>query len=65
MRESPNAVTKDRLENLLWGEDRPDKDLLRTHIYELRKSIDGDYPTKFLQTVPRIGYRIIDPKRDP
>ncbi len=65
MRESPNAVTKDRLESLLWGENRPDKDLLRTHIYELRKSIDGDYPTKLLQTVPRIGYRIIDPKCNP
>ncbi|MCP5338924.1 MAG: response regulator transcription factor [Sinobacteraceae bacterium] len=61
MKESPNVVSKDRLESLLWGEDRPDKDLLRTHIYELRRSIDAGYPTKLLQTVPRIGYRIVEP----
>jgi len=65
MRESPNPVSKDRLESLLWGEDRPDKDLLRTHIYELRKSIDGNYSKKFLQTVPRLGYRIVDPELAP
>lgn len=65
MRESPNVVTKDRLESLLWGEDRPDRDLLRTHIYELRKSIDGDYPLKFVQTVPKVGYRIVDPELGP
>lgn len=61
MKESPHIVTKDRLESLLWGDDRPDKDLLRTHIYELRKSIDADYSVKLLQTVPRIGYRLVDP----
>lgn len=64
MRESPNVVTKDRLEHLLWGDDRPDKDLLRTHIYELRKSIDAGHSTKLLQTVPRIGYRMVDPDDD-
>jgi DNA-binding winged helix-turn-helix (wHTH) protein len=64
MKESPNIVAKERLERLLWGDDRPDKDLLRTHIYELRRSLDADYPAKFLQTVPRIGYRIVDPELD-
>ena len=64
MKESPSLVTKDRLESLLWGDDRPDKDLLRTHIYELRRSLDADYSAKFLQTIPRIGYRIVDPEFD-
>lgn len=64
MTESPGVVAKDRLESLLWGDDRPDKDLLRTHIYELRRSIDAAHPVKLLQTVPRIGYRIVDPGRD-
>lgn len=64
MKESPGVVCKDRLESLLWGDARPDKDLLRTHIYELRKSIDGGRPVKYLQTVPRIGYRIADPELD-
>jgi DNA-binding winged helix-turn-helix (wHTH) protein len=58
MQESPNVVTKDRLEDLLWGEDRPQKDLLRTHIYELRKAIDTGHAQKLLQTIPRVGYRL-------
>jgi len=62
MKESPRLVTKDRLESVLWGDDRPDKDLLRTHIYELRRSLDADHQAKFLQTIPRIGYRIVDPE---
>lgn len=64
MKESPSLVPKDRLENLLWGNDRPDKDLLRTHIYELRRRLDADRQAKFLQTIPRMGYRIIDPEFD-
>lgn len=64
MKESPSLVTKDRLESVLWGDERPDKDLLRTHIYELRRSLDADHQAKFLRTIPRIGYRIVDPEFD-
>jgi len=35
----PDLVEKQELENFLWGEDRPEKDILRSHIYNLRKSI--------------------------
>lgn len=65
MQESPNVVSKDRLESLLWGEDRPDRDLLRTHIYELRKRLDGEHADKYLHTVSRLGYRLVDPKAAP
>lgn len=58
MQESPKVVSRDKLEYILWGEDRPEKDLLRTHIYELRKRIDADYKVKLLKTVPKVGYQI-------
>lgn len=58
MRESPNIVTKERLENILWGDELPDKDLLRTHIYELRKRIDSHHSIKLIKTIPRIGYQL-------
>lgn len=60
MRESPNIVTKERLEFTLWGDNPPDKDLLRMHMYELRKKIDAKFPTKLLKTRHKIGYQIID-----
>lgn len=58
---SPAALTRERLEHALWGDDPPDGNLLRSHIYELRRSIDGDFDTKLIQTVARVGYRIAEP----
>jgi len=59
MQASPAAVTRDRLEHALWGDDPPDGDMLRSHIYELRRSVDGPFDLKLIQTLPRVGYRIV------
>nr|HMM26422.1 helix-turn-helix domain-containing protein [Pseudoxanthomonas mexicana] len=36
-------------------------DMLRSHIYELRRSVDGPFPVKLIQTLPRTGYRLAVP----
>lgn len=56
MRESPAVVTRERLESVLWGEERPDRDVLRSHIYELRKRVDSGDARKLIHTLPRLGY---------
>jgi DNA-binding response OmpR family regulator len=61
MRHSPTVVTRSRLEAALWGEDPPDGDVLRTHLYDLRKHVDAPYEVKLVQTLPKVGYRISDP----
>lgn len=61
MQSSPNAVTRERLEHALWGDSPPDGDMLRSHVYELRRSVDGDFPDKLIQTLPRVGYRLAAP----
>ena len=58
MQASPAAVSRERLERGLWGDSPPDGDMLRSHIYELRRSVDGPFPVKLIQTLPRVGYRI-------
>lgn len=58
MQASPGAVTRERLEYALWGDSPPDGDMLRSHIYELRRSVDGPFPIKLIQTLPRVGYRL-------
>jgi DNA-binding response OmpR family regulator len=58
MQASPAVVARERLESILWGDDPPDRELLRSHVYDLRKSVDGAYATKLIHTVPKIGYRI-------
>ena len=35
----PNLLAKNEIEFLLWGEAKPEKDILRSHIYNLRQSI--------------------------
>jgi DNA-binding response OmpR family regulator len=58
MRASPAAVTRQQLEFALWGDELPDGDLLRSHIYELRRSVDGPFARKLIHTLPRVGYRL-------
>lgn len=58
---SPAAVTRQQLEHALWGDDPPDGDMLRSHIYELRRSVDGPFAVKLIQTLPRVGYRLAIP----
>ena len=58
MRASPKAVSRERLERALWGEDPPDSDSLRSHIYALRKAVDGPFAARLLHTVHRYGYRL-------
>lgn len=60
MRASPGVVTRERLEHALWGDSPPDTDLLRSHMYELRRVVDGPFEVKLIQTLPRTGYRIVD-----
>jgi DNA-binding response OmpR family regulator len=58
MRESPRLVTRARLEMEVWGDELPDSDALRSHLYTLRKSVDRPFPTPLIHTVQSAGYRI-------
>ena len=59
MRESPRLVTRAQMEAVLWGDDVPDSDALRAHIYALRNVIDKPFAEKLLQTVHGAGYRLV------
>lgn len=59
MRESPNVVPRETLEQEVWGDHRPDSDALRTHIHALRQALDKPHAMAMLHTVQGIGYRLI------
>ena len=61
MRESPRLVSREQLENELWGDMLPDSDTLRSHMYNLRKGIDRPYKTKLLHTVQGMGFKLATP----
>lgn len=60
MRNTHRVVRRTELEAALWGDDPPDGDVLRAHIYSLRSSIDRPFPRKLLHTVHGTGYRLSD-----
>ena len=61
MRETHRVVKRQELEHLLWGDNPPDSDALRTHLHSLRKAIDKPFPVPLLHTVHGIGYRLAPP----
>jgi len=56
MKRSPHVVRREVLEELLWGEDLPGSDSLRSHIHILRQVIDKPFTLHLLHTVHGIGY---------
>ncbi len=58
MRASPSVVSRTKLEETLWGDDPPEGDILRSHMYELRRAVDGEQEEKLLHTLRRVGYRL-------
>ena len=58
MRESPKVVSREQLEQELWGDLVPDSDALRSHLYNLRKVIDKPFELPLLQTLPGVGFSV-------
>lgn len=58
MEKAPSVVHREALETLLWADEHPDGDALRSHMYKLRQAIDRPFDTPLIHTVHRIGYRI-------
>jgi DNA-binding response OmpR family regulator len=58
MRNSHRVVTREELEQHVWGDSPPDNDILRTHIYALRMIVDKPFSDKLIHTVHGIGYRL-------
>lgn len=61
LKASPAVVQRGVLERAIWGDSVPDRDLLRAHMYELRKRVDGPFPVKLIRTVTKLGYCIATP----
>ncbi len=62
MRASNRVVPRSEIENKIWGDDLPDGDPLRVHIYSIRNAIDKPFNKKLLHTIHGVGYRLTDEK---
>lgn len=59
LRASPHVVSRQELEYLLWGDLPPPSNPLRSHIHEIRKTIDKPFASDMLRTVKGVGYQLI------
>ena len=58
MRNSPRVITKQEIIIELWGDEEPESDALRSHIYNLRKMVDKPFQQKLIHTISGVGLKI-------
>lgn len=54
----PRTLTRSELVERLWGEQVPESDPLRTHLYTLRQVLDKPFAVPMLRTVHGVGFRL-------
>ena len=63
LRASPGTVSRGDLEFALWGEEVPDSNSLKVHMFHLRKQLEQkDLPT-LLHTIPGQGWALLEKER--
>jgi DNA-binding winged helix-turn-helix (wHTH) protein/Tfp pilus assembly protein PilF/TolB-like protein len=57
-----HLVSKDELMKVLWPRGYVDESNLTKHIWLIRRALgDGEHDSRFIETVPKLGYRFIAP----
>jgi DNA-binding response OmpR family regulator len=54
----PRALTRTELTRLLWPEEPPPSDPLRSHLYLLRAALDKPFAEPMLVTIHGVGFRL-------
>ena len=57
IKNAPNVVKTAQIHTVLWGDNPPESDPLRSHIYKLRKQLQSHFDQPFITTVKGVGYR--------
>ncbi|MEM0912408.1 MAG: helix-turn-helix domain-containing protein, partial [Pseudomonadota bacterium] len=56
MQKFPQPISKRDIEWHIWGDDPPEEDIIRKHIYHLRSAVDKPFETPVIKTLPKVGY---------
>jgi len=54
----PRTLTRSDLVQRLWGDDPPQSDPLRSHMYLLRQALDKPFSIAMLKTVHGVGFKL-------
>ncbi|MGL6261530.1 response regulator transcription factor [Vibrio sp. WXL210] len=58
LRESPSPVSREKLMQAVWGDEQPDSNSLKVHMFNLRKAIDGEAQDKLIHTITGQGFAL-------
>ena len=64
MRASPNTVSRDMLESSIWGDETPDSNSLKVHLFNLRKAVDTPFNQPLIHTIQGQGFAIKVPTNE-
>ncbi|HBF09236.1 MAG TPA: DNA-binding response regulator [Gammaproteobacteria bacterium] len=59
MERHPAMTSKQQLVTAIWGDEAPNSDALRSHIYALRNAMNKDFEFNMLETEHGRGYRLV------
>jgi DNA-binding response OmpR family regulator len=54
----PQAVSRSVLMHKIWGDEPPESDALKSHIYSLRTALDKPFEQAMLVTITNVGYKL-------
>jgi DNA-binding response OmpR family regulator len=58
MQNPDRIVTRQEIEEEVWNDDPPDSEVLRSHVYAIRKELEIHSVDNFLQTIRGVGYML-------
>lgn len=58
MREYPSGVSREKIIQSVWGDEQPDSNSLKVHIFNLRKQVDQKGMTPLIHTIAGFGFAI-------
>jgi DNA-binding winged helix-turn-helix (wHTH) protein len=61
LRNAGRIVSKDHLLELVWPDTAVEEGNLAVHIFALRRALGDSADTKYIETIPRRGYRFVAP----
>ncbi|UGA56557.1 response regulator transcription factor [Vibrio sp. DW001] len=58
LRNSPNPVSRTTITQVIWGDEQPESNSLKVHIFNLRKQLNSAGDNTLIHTIPGFGFSI-------
>ncbi len=58
MRDYPSGVSREKITQAIWGDEQPDSNSLKVHIFNLRKQVDQKGMNPLIHTIAGFGFAI-------